>query len=118
MTLMPVSNSSTDVDWSSYGGDSRWMGHLSAVMTGPISSTGSPMTFRMRPSVSGPTGIEIGAPRSTAFMPRTRPSAGFIEMHRTRFSKSFIYLHGMTLDYQETLMQQGFVFVNPQASKS
>jgi len=32
--------------------------------------------------------------------------------------KSFIYLHGMTLDYQETLLQQGFVFVNPQASKS
>ena len=29
--------------------------------------------------------------------------------------KSFIYLNGMTLDYQETLMQQGFVFVNPQA---
>ena len=32
--------------------------------------------------------------------------------------KSFIYLHGMTLDYQETLIQQGFVFVNPNASKS
>ena len=32
--------------------------------------------------------------------------------------KSLIYLHGMTLDYQETLMQQGFVFVNPQATKS
>ena len=32
--------------------------------------------------------------------------------------KSFIYLHGMTLDYQETLLQQGFVFVNPQATKS
>ena len=32
--------------------------------------------------------------------------------------KSFIYLQGMTLDYQETLMQQGFVFVNPNASKS
>src|SRR5438874_13267407 len=30
--------------------------------------------------------------------------------------KSFIYLHGMTLDYQETLMQQRFVFENPQAS--
>ena len=28
--------------------------------------------------------------------------------------KSFIYLHGMILDYQETLMQQGFVFVNPE----
>jgi iron-sulfur cluster assembly protein len=32
--------------------------------------------------------------------------------------KSFIYLHGMTLDYQETLMHHGFVFVNPQATKS
>ncbi len=32
--------------------------------------------------------------------------------------KSFIYLHGMTLDYQETLMHQGFMFVNPNASKS
>jgi iron-sulfur cluster assembly protein len=32
--------------------------------------------------------------------------------------KSFIYLHGMTLDYQGTLMQQGFVFVNPNSQKS
>jgi len=32
--------------------------------------------------------------------------------------KSFIYLHGMGLDYQETLMQQGFVFVKPNSSKS
>src|SRR6202163_150214 len=32
--------------------------------------------------------------------------------------KSFIYLHGMILDYQETLIQQGFVFVNPNSSKS
>src|SRR5678809_540530 len=32
--------------------------------------------------------------------------------------KSFIYLHGMTLDYQETLMQQGFVFTNPNASRA
>jgi len=32
--------------------------------------------------------------------------------------KSFIYLQGMTLDYQETLMQQGFVFVNPNSTKS
>jgi iron-sulfur cluster assembly protein len=32
--------------------------------------------------------------------------------------KSFIYLHGMTLDYQETLMQQGFVFLNPNSTKS
>jgi iron-sulfur cluster assembly protein len=32
--------------------------------------------------------------------------------------KSFIYLHGMVLDYHETLMQQQFVFVNPNAKKS
>src|ERR1700747_3589295 len=32
--------------------------------------------------------------------------------------KSFIYLHGMILDYQETLMQRGFVFVNPNSTKS
>lgn len=32
--------------------------------------------------------------------------------------KSFIYLHGMTLDYVETLMKQGFEFINPNSSKS
>jgi iron-sulfur cluster assembly protein len=32
--------------------------------------------------------------------------------------KSFIYLNGMILDYQETLLQQGFVFVNPNSTKS
>jgi iron-sulfur cluster assembly protein len=32
--------------------------------------------------------------------------------------KSFIYLHGMVLDYEETLMRQGFVFNNPNATKS
>src|SRR5579859_6993726 len=32
--------------------------------------------------------------------------------------KSFIYLHGMILDYEETLMKQGFNFVNPNAKRS
>jgi iron-sulfur cluster assembly protein len=32
--------------------------------------------------------------------------------------KSFIYLHGMTLDYEDTLMHQGFVFKNPNSQKS
>jgi iron-sulfur cluster assembly protein len=32
--------------------------------------------------------------------------------------KSFIFLHGMTLDYEETLMHQGFAFKNPNAQKS
>jgi iron-sulfur cluster assembly protein len=29
--------------------------------------------------------------------------------------KSYVYLHGMTLDWKEDLMQSGFVFVNPNA---
>jgi iron-sulfur cluster assembly protein len=32
--------------------------------------------------------------------------------------KSFIYLAGMTVDYEETLMKTGFVFHNPNAAKS
>jgi iron-sulfur cluster assembly protein len=32
--------------------------------------------------------------------------------------KSFIYLNGMTLDYEETLMRQGFNFINPNSTKS
>lgn len=32
--------------------------------------------------------------------------------------KSILYLHGMTLDYKETLMESGFVFENPNAKKS
>jgi len=32
--------------------------------------------------------------------------------------KSLLYLTGMTLDYQESLMQSGFVFHNPNAQKS
>jgi iron-sulfur cluster assembly protein len=31
---------------------------------------------------------------------------------------SFIYLHGMILDYEETLMRQGFNFINPHSTKS
>src|SRR6185369_15349682 len=32
--------------------------------------------------------------------------------------KSLLFLHGMTLDYKESLMQSGFVFENPNAQKS
>jgi iron-sulfur cluster assembly protein len=32
--------------------------------------------------------------------------------------KSFVYLHGMTLDWTETLMHSGFAFINPNAQKS
>lgn len=32
--------------------------------------------------------------------------------------KSFVYLHGMVLDYEETLMRQGFTFSNPNSTRS
>lgn len=32
--------------------------------------------------------------------------------------KSFVYLNGMTLDYEETLIRQGFNFLNPNATRS
>ena len=32
--------------------------------------------------------------------------------------KSFIYLAGMVLDYEETLMKRGFNFINPNSQKS
>ena len=32
--------------------------------------------------------------------------------------KSFIYLHGMILDYEETIMRQAFNFINPHSTKS
>jgi len=32
--------------------------------------------------------------------------------------KSYLFLNGITLDFEQTLMKTGFVFVNPQAKKS
>ena len=32
--------------------------------------------------------------------------------------KSILYLHGLTLDYKESIMQSGFVFENPNAKKN
>src|SRR6202030_1682587 len=32
--------------------------------------------------------------------------------------KSLLYLNGTTLEYEETLMRQGFAFVNPNADRS
>lgn len=44
-----------------------------------------------------------------------------IEEHGARLfvdPKSFLYLNGTTLDYENTLMRQGFVFQNPNAARS
>ena len=60
MTLMPVSNICTRTSCSVKVGGARWMGQYSVAFTGPLSSTGSPTTFRMRPRVALPTGTRMG----------------------------------------------------------
>src|SRR5882672_9475555 len=59
------------------------MARLPAVLIGPASSTGSPMTLMMRPSVPSPTGTAIVWPVSTTSLPRTRPSVESIATVRT-----------------------------------
>ena len=41
------------------------------------------MTFKMRPKISGPTGMAIGAPVFTTLMPRDKPSEESMAMVRT-----------------------------------
>jgi iron-sulfur cluster assembly protein len=55
------------------------------------------------------------------FDPRERPTDKVLDYDGVKIfvdPKSLIYLEGMTLDYQESLMQSGFVFENPNAKKS
>src|ERR1700744_5553930 len=59
------------------------MARLPSDLIGPPSSTGSPITFMMRPSVPSPTGTEIGRPVSVTSWPRTRPSVASIAIVRT-----------------------------------
>src|SRR5215467_9785483 len=58
------------------------MARFCLVLTGPASSTASPTTLMMRPSVSLPTGTSIGSPVSVTSWPRTRPSDESTEMLR------------------------------------
>jgi hypothetical protein len=53
---------------------------------GTASSTGSPMTFMMRPSVASPTGTAIGWPVSVTSWPRVNPSEISMAMQRTVLS--------------------------------
>ena len=58
ITLIPVTRMAASVDWSTNAGASAWIGQVISAPTGPRSSIGSPITFMIRPSVSGPTGTE------------------------------------------------------------
>ena len=83
---MPVARMLDSVDCSVKGGAEAWIGREPFAPMGPASSTGSPMTFMMRPSVSSPTGMRIGLPVSVTDWPRTRPSVASMAMVRTVFS--------------------------------
>lgn len=52
---------------------------------------------------------------------KERPKDNVFEFDGIRIfvdPKSLLYLDGMTLDYQESLIRSGFVFENPNARKS
>ena len=59
------------------------MGYFFTELTGPLPSTTSPVTLKMRPKMQSPTGTEMGAPVSSTLMPRERPSEEDMAMVRT-----------------------------------
>jgi iron-sulfur cluster assembly protein len=55
------------------------------------------------------------------FAPEPRPRDYVFQFEDVRVfvdPKSMLFLDGMTLDWQDSLMQSGFVFQNPHATKS
>src|ERR1700678_4393486 len=51
--------------------------------------------------------------------PRDRDNIFAVEDVRVFIDpKSYVYLKGMTLDYEETLIRQGFNFINPNSARS
>ena len=55
------------------------------------------------------------------FAPEARPKDYIFEFEDVKVfvdPKSMLFLDGMTLDWQDSLMQSGFVFHNPHATKS
>ncbi len=74
------------------------------------------------PQPSTPLPIDIpdsAQPQSSAQPPEaSAPAASSPPIRIFVDPKSFIYLSGMVLDYEETLMRQGFNFINPHSTKS
>ena len=81
--MIPVSRISVSVDCSSNVGAGLWIGKYSFTTGFGLLSMGSPSTLKIRPRVSSPTGIVIGAPVATASIPRTSPSVEPMAIHLT-----------------------------------
>ena len=77
------------------------MGSRLVCCTGPISSTGSPITLSTRPSVPSPTGTEMGPPVSVAFIPRTMPSVGSMLTQRTLDFVKKLHAEPGMMDHRE-----------------
>ncbi|MNT34989.1 hypothetical protein D3C72_1709980 [compost metagenome] len=86
ITLIPVKSTSVSVDKSSNLGGTLWIERPLVLSKFLIPSMASPTTLNTRPLISSPIGILIGAPVSTTFIPRTKPSVASIEIVRTRSS--------------------------------
>jgi len=79
----------------------------------------SPQTGGLRLGIQG--GGCSGLSYSVSFDTRPRERDRVYQFEDVKVfvdPKSFIYLQGMTLDYEETLMRQGFNFVNPNSTRS
>ena len=84
-----------------------------------ISKQGLPETAGLRLGVQG--GGCSGLSYALKFDTEARTNDKVFELNGVKVfvdPKSFIYLAGTTLDYQESLVSAGFVFQNPNAAKS
>ena len=97
------------------------------VLSGPEASLGEYPLHLAREGVSGGLRLGVlgggcsGLSYQFKFDARERPTDKVFEYDGVKIfvdPKSLLYLHGMTLDYQESLMQSGFVFDNPNAKKA
>jgi iron-sulfur cluster assembly protein len=70
------------------------------------------------PSQNQVVDIEASSQPKSPALPREAPAPAASSIRIFVDPKSFIYLSGMILDYEETLMRQGFNFINPHSTKS
>src|SRR6266480_4484963 len=73
------------------------MGDRLVNFTGPLLSTGSPVTLKTRPRVPSPTGTVMGPPVSFTFMPRFNPSVDDMAIERTQFSPRCCWTSSVSL---------------------
>src|SRR2546421_11542747 len=92
---------------------------LARIRTAIIKENVSPEQGGLRLGVSG--GGCSGLSYQIRFDSKARERDRVYEFDGVRVfvdPKSFIYLAGMVLDWEQSLMKQGFNFVNPNSSKS